>query len=121
MKFVVFLFMGIFIQISAATADEIPTGDVAHGKEIYDTICIHCHHLTSEKSVVGAPGFKDVRKRHKVEWLNQWIKGPEAFTKINETAKKLMDGNTMGVKMPTFPEMQVDKNRYDIIEYLQTL
>jgi cytochrome c2 len=121
MKFVVFLFLGIMMHATTAAAEDIPAGDAAHGKTIYESICIHCHKLTDEKSAVGAPGFKDVTKRHTPAWLNQWIKGPEAFAKVDATAKKLMDGNTMGVKMPSFPEMQTDQNRYDVIEFLKTL
>jgi len=121
MKFVVFLFLGIMMHATTATAEDIPAGDAAHGKAIYESICIHCHKLTAEKSAVGAPGFHEVTSRRTLDWINNWIKGPEAFAKVNADAKTLMEGNTMGIKMPTFPEMQIDQNRYDMIEFLKTL
>jgi len=121
MKFVVFLFLGIMMHTTTATAEDVPAGDFAHGKAIYESICIHCHNLTDVKSAVGAPGFKGVTKRRTVDWINHWVHGPEAFAKINADAKALMDGNKLGFKMPTFPEMQVDQNRYDVIEFLKTL
>jgi cytochrome c2 len=121
MKFVVFLSLSMFMYATTAYADDVPAGDAVHGRQIYDTICIHCHHLTDEKSVVGAPGFKGVKTRHSKDWMNHWIHGPEAFAKKNDAAKKLIESNKMGVIMPTFPEMQIDKNRYDVIEFLQTL
>ncbi|MDQ6955988.1 MAG: cytochrome c [Mariprofundaceae bacterium] len=100
---------------------EAPQADVKHGKEIFDTICTHCHRTDYEASSVGAPGLKDVLERHSAEWINTWITSPEAFAEIDETAKDLMSSNPYGLKMPTIPEMQIEQNRKDIIEYLKTL
>lgn len=95
--------------------------DAARGARIFDSICSHCHLITHEMSKVGAPGLKGVLGRRDVKWLNQWIRSPEAFAKTDEAASKLIASNKYGVKMPTFPEMQDDHNRADIIEYLKTL
>jgi mono/diheme cytochrome c family protein len=95
--------------------------DVKHGQKIFETICIHCHRTDYEASAVGAPGLKDVLERHSEEWINTWITSPEAFAKIDDTAKDLLGSNPYGLMMPTIPEMQVEQNRKDIIEYLKTL
>ena len=95
--------------------------DAARGAMIFESICSHCHLISYEDSRVGAPGLKGVLERHDAKWINEWIKGPEAFAKVDETAKALIGSNKYGVKMPTFPEMQDPKHRADIIEYLKTL
>lgn len=95
--------------------------DAIRGAKTFDTICAHCHLITYEESRVGAPGLKGVLDRHDEKWLDQWIKSPEAFAKKDETAKALIKSNKYGVKMPTFPEMQDDHDRADVIEYLKTL
>jgi len=100
---------------------EVVQADVAHGKKIFESICMHCHRTDYESSVVGAPGLKDVLERHSVEWINTWIRSPEAFSKVNSTAKDLLESNPYGLIMPTIPEMQDEQNRKDIIEYLKTL
>jgi len=102
-------------------AQEVVQADVEHGKKIFESICMHCHRTDYESSVVGAPGLKDVLERHSVEWINTWIRSPEAFSKVNSTAKKLVESNPYGLIMPTIPEMQSEQNRQDIIAYLKTL
>lgn len=100
---------------------EAPYADAKHGKEIFDSICVHCHRTDYDASVVGAPGLRGVLERHSAEWINSWISSPEAFAKIDSDAKDLIGSNPYGLKMPTIPEMQVEQNRKDIIEYLKTL
>lgn len=102
-------------------------GDAQHGLEIFATICSNCHSMDHDKSPVdpqspvGAPGLKNVLKRHSAEWIDKWISGPEAFSKTDPTAKKLVGANPYGLIMPTLPVMQDPQNRRDIIEYLKTL
>lgn len=97
------------------------TGDPARGKQIFETICAHCHYTTSERSPVGAPGLKGVTKRRSLAWINQWLQGPEAFAATDETAKKVIAANPTGLIMPAYPEMKNAQNRADIIAYLKTL
>ena len=47
-----------------------------------------CHKL-DDKRVVG-PGWKDVTKRRKPEWIMNMILNPEKMTKENIEAQKLM-------------------------------
>ncbi len=122
MSFVVSLFSAICFLLPGLThAADFSSGDPVKGKAIYDHICVHCHKLTDEKSLVGAPGFKGVTKRRSLEWINEWIQGPEAFAKKDADAKKLIESNKTGLIMPTLPEMQKEQNRMDIIAFLKTL
>jgi len=103
------------------TTEEMPQADVNHGKKIFDSICSHCHRTDYETSPVGAPGLRDVLQRHTAEWINTWVTSPEAFSKKDKDAKALVESNPYGLIMPTIPEMQIEQNRKDVIEYLKTL
>jgi len=119
-----FALLTLSLVLSAPLAAEENAGfspDAGRGAKTFEAICSHCHLVTYDESRVGAPGLKGVLERHDEKWLNQWLKGPEAFAKTDETAKALIESNKYGVKMPTFPEMQDSKNRADVIEYLKTL
>jgi len=96
-------------------------GDIARGKVLFNTTCFVCHNITYNDSAVGAPGLRGVLDRHDEAWLNSWIKGPEAFAKVNDTAKALISSNKFGLVMPTLPAAQDDLKRADIIAYLKTL
>jgi cytochrome c2 len=95
--------------------------DAGHGKEIFASVCMHCHTTTYELSAVGCPGLKGVLERHSAEWINTWLISPEAFAKKDEDAKIVVKANPYGLIMPTLPEMQNEKSRQDIIAYLKTL
>ncbi|MDT8375330.1 MAG: c-type cytochrome [Mariprofundaceae bacterium] len=102
------------------TAEEFMP-DAAQGGKAFKAICIHCHTITYDESRVGAPGLKGVLERHDEEWLDKWLKSPEAFAKVDEKAATILDTNKYGLKMPTLPEMQDARNRADMIAYLKTL
>ena len=95
--------------------------NAVRGAATFEAICAHCHLISYDESRVGAPGLKGVLERHNEKWLHQWLKGPESFAKVDETAKALIGSNKYGMKMPTFPEMQDDQRRADVIAYLKTL
>jgi len=100
---------------------EVSQPDVKHGQKIFESICIHCHNITNKISAVGCPGLKDVLTRHDEAWINQWLQEPEIFSKKDEKAKAVVAANPYGLIMPTIPEMQIEQDRKDIIEYLKTL
>jgi len=104
-----------------SVVEEVAQPDAGHGKVIFETVCIHCHRADYESSAVGAPGLKGVFERHDAAWIETWISGPEAFSKTNSDAKDLIGSNPYGLIMPTLPEMQIEKNRQDIMEYLKSL
>jgi len=91
------------------------------GKVIFDSVCIHCHHLTHEVSAVGCPGLQAVLTRHNAAWLDAWLTSPETFSKTDIKAKAVVASNPYGLVMPTLPEMTHEHDRLDIIEFLKTL
>jgi cytochrome c2 len=101
--------------------EQTAQADAEHGKEIFASVCVHCHTTTDERSAVDCPGLKGVLERHSAEWINTWITSPEAFAKKDDDAKMVVKGNLYGLIMPTLPEMQDAQNRRDIIAYLKTL
>ena len=115
------VFFSASLICQQALAAEDIKGDATSGKATFDTICSHCHETTYEDSRIGAPGLQGVLERHDEAWLNQWIKGPENFAKVDETAKDLIESNKFGLAMPTLPAMMDDQKRADVIEYLKTL
>ena len=104
-----------------ATAEEIKTPSPTKGKLLFESMCAHCHTTTYDDSRIGAPGLQGVLERHDETWLNEWLKSPEAFAKIDGAAKDLISSNKFGLAMPTLPAMQDDVKRADIISYLKTL
>jgi len=111
----------LVVAFSLPLSAEEQAPDAARGAKIFQTICTHCHTVTYDESRVGAPGLKGVLERYDAKWLHQWLKSPEAFAKVDETAADLLGSNKYGLKMPTLPEMQDKNNRADIIAYLETL
>ena len=109
------------VVFSLPLAAEEFTPDAARGGKVFKAICAHCHNITYDESRVGAPGLKGVLERHDEAWLDQWLKSPEAFAKVDEAAATLLGSNRYGLKMPTLPEMQDEKKRADMIAYLETL
>jgi cytochrome c2 len=108
-------------EASNNNVKEVFAPDKERGRKIFATICSHCHRTDHQASAVGAPGLKDVLSRHDPAWIDQWLSGPEEFSKTNDVAKALTESNPYGLIMPTFPEMQSRKNRLDVIEFLKTL
>jgi len=107
--------------VPAPSIEEVLSPDALRGKVVFESICIHCHHRSYDISAVGAPGLKSVLERRSVKWIDTWLSAPEAFSKVNVQAKELIEANPYGLIMPAIPEMQEEKNRYDMIEYLKTL
>lgn len=109
------------VEVVQAPKAEAPKPDAKHGEKIFESICIHCHNITNQISAVGCPGLKDVLTRHDEAWIHQWLEGPEIFSKKDKKAKAVVAANPYGLIMPVIPEMQLEQNRKDIIEYLKTL
>jgi len=107
-------------QVAEAQTDTIESS-VSRGQMIFDAVCIHCHHKTTEIGPTGCPGLKNVLTRHGEEWLNKWILAPEEFSKVDIKAKDVVDANPYQLVMPALPEMQDEQKRKDMIEFLKTL
>ena len=110
-----------FAEDAPEAAPDAFHASAERGKHIFDTVCSHCHHATSEVSAVGCPGLQGVLSRHDVAWLDSWLASPETFAKTNVKAKNVVAANPYGLVMPTLPEMTKEHDRLDIIEFLKTL
>ena len=61
---------------------------VSRGKAIYDMKCGACHKL-DDKRVVG-PGWKDLTKRRKPEWIMNMVTNVDVMLEKDEEAQKLL-------------------------------
>lgn len=61
---------------------------VKRGKAIYDMKCSACHKLTDQKFV--GPGWKDVTKRRKPEWIMNMVTNVDIMLDKDEEAQKLL-------------------------------
>ena len=62
---------------------------ISRGKAIYDMKCAACHKLTDQR-VVG-PGWKDVTKRRKPEWIMNMILNVDVMLDQDPEAQKLLE------------------------------
>ena len=104
----------------AGFLSQAAAADVAHGKQIYETVCGGCHTMDANRAgpahrgVFGrragrAPGFdySPAVKNSRITWnektLDRWLADPE----------KLIPGQKMAISVPEA------KDRADIIQYLK--
>jgi cytochrome c5 len=62
---------------------------VTEGKAIYELKCQSCHKLTNEKLV--GPGWKDVTKRRKPEWIINMVTNVDMMLEKDPEAQKLLE------------------------------
>ena len=86
---------------------------VGRGKAIYEMKCQACHRL-DETRVVG-PGWKDVTKRRKPEWIMNMITNVDIMLEKDPEAQKLLELCLM--RMPN-QNVSVGDAR-DILEYMR--
>lgn len=62
---------------------------VKRGLEIYEMNCITCHTLTDQQ--IKGPGWKDVTKRRKPEWIMNMITNVDVMLDNDTEAQKLLE------------------------------
>lgn len=70
-------------------SDQIDAGMVKQGQEIYDMKCSSCHRLDQTR-VVG-PGWKDITKNRKPEWIMNMILNVDTMLETDPEAQKLLE------------------------------
>ncbi len=70
----------------SATLDK-PMADA--GLKVYDVKCASCHKLSDEKLV--GPGWKDVTKRHKPEWILNFITNVDEMLEKDAKAQAMLE------------------------------
>jgi cytochrome c len=86
---------------------------IGRGKAIYEMKCSACHKLTDQR-VVG-PGWKDITKRRKPEWIMNMITNIDIMLDEDPEAQKLLELCLM--RMPN-QNVSVGDAR-DILEYMR--
>ena len=87
---------------------------VISGQGIYEIKCQGCHKLTDER-VVG-PGWKDVTKRRKPEWIMNMITNVEMMLEKDPEAQKLLEQCL--VRMPNQNISQPEAR--EILEFMRS-
>jgi cytochrome c5 len=77
-------------------SNPLDTAMVNGGKAIYDLTCHSCHTLTEAKLV--GPGWKDVTKRRKPEWIINMITNVDMMLETDPEAQRLLENCV--VRMP---------------------
>ena len=67
----------------------LETERIGRGKAIYEMKCSACHKLTDQR-VVG-PGWKDVTKKRKPEWIMNMITNVDVMLDKDPEAQKLLE------------------------------
>lgn len=86
---------------------------VSRGLAIYEMKCSSCHKLTDQR-IVG-PGWKDITKRRKPEWIMNMITNIDIMLEKDPEAQKLLELCLM--RMPN-QNMSIGDAR-DILEYMR--
>lgn len=86
---------------------------ISRGKAIYEMKCSACHKLTDQR-VVG-PGWKDVTKKRKPEWIMNMITNVDVMLDEDPEAQKLLELCLM--RMPN-QNVSIGDAR-DILEFMR--
>jgi len=101
-------------QVKNVTLESpLDQGRVKRGLAIYEMKCQACHR-TDETRVVG-PGWKDVTKRRKPEWIMNMITNVDMMLDKDPEAQKLLELCLM--RMPN-QNMSIGDAR-DVLEYMR--
>jgi len=85
-----------------------PAGDVAKGKELFDSKCIVCHNPDSNEKKIG-PGLKGVKDG----------KLPSGKDATHQVILEIV--NAGGGGMPAYKELLTDEEKNDVIAYVLTM
>ena len=101
-------------QVTHVTLETpLEQGRVGRGKDIYEMKCQACHRL-DEKRVVG-PGWKDVTKNRKPEWIMNMITDVDIMLENDPEAQKLLE--LCLVRMPN-QNVSIGDAR-DVLEFMR--
>ena len=59
------------------------------GLKVYEVKCASCHKLTDEKLV--GPGWKDVTKRHKADWILNFVTNTDEMLEKDSKAQAMLE------------------------------
>ena len=86
---------------------------ISRGKAIYEMKCQACHRLDDQR-VVG-PGWKDVTKRRKPEWIMNMVTNVDVMLEKDAEAQKLLE-----LCLTRMPNQNVSiGDARDVLEYMR--
>ena len=86
---------------------------IGRGKAIYEMKCSACHKLTDQR-IVG-PGWKDVTKRRKPEWIMNMVTNVDVMLDQDAEAQKLLE-----LCLTRMPNQNVSVgDARDIVEFMR--
>jgi mono/diheme cytochrome c family protein len=89
------------------------TAMAAAGEKVYDVKCSGCHKLSNEKLV--GPGWKEVTKRHKPEWIMNFITNTDEM--ITKDPKAQAQLEICMVRMPN--QNLTDEDARSVFEFMR--
>lgn len=93
--------------------DKLDMAMAKKGESVYSVKCSSCHKLTDEKLV--GPGWKDVTKRHKPEWIMNFITNPDEMLDKDPKAKAMLE-----ICLVRMPNQQLsDDEARNLFEYMR--
>jgi hypothetical protein len=93
--------------------DKLDVAMGTSGEKIYGVKCAACHKTTDEKLV--GPGWKDVTKRHKPEWIMNFITNPDPM--IDKDPKVQAQLEICLVRMPN--QGLTDDDARHLLEFMR--
>jgi len=103
--------IGPITSVSLSTPIDQKMADA--GKAIYDLKCMACHHLDNTKLV--GPGWKDVTKRRKPEWIMNFAINPDEMLNKDPKAMTLLEECL--VRMPN--QNLVESDARSVLEFMR--
>lgn len=101
-------------QVTSVTLENpLDQERIKRGKDIYEMKCLACHKL-DDKRVVG-PGWADITKKRKPEWIMNMITNVDVMLDEDEEAQKLLELCLM--RMPN-QNVSIGDAR-DILEFMR--
>lgn len=104
---------GIGIIRNVALANPLELDKVERGRAIYLAECKSCHTLDDQRLV--GPGWKDITKRRKPEWIMNMVTNVDVMLDNDEEAVKLLESCSTRMRVET---MSISDAR-DVLEYMR--
>ncbi|MBL7863020.1 MAG: c-type cytochrome [Cyclobacteriaceae bacterium] len=104
---------GIGVVRNVALNTPLELDRVEKGKAIYEGECNSCHTLDDQRLV--GPGWKDITKRRKPEWIMNMITNVDVMLDNDDQAQELLEscGTRMAVEVLTLGEAR------DVLEFMR--
>jgi len=104
---------GKYSEESLALTDKLNAEWATSGESISGVKCGSCHKMTDEKLV--GPGWKDVTKRRKPEWIMNFITNPDPMIDKDPEAQAMLE--LCLVRMPN--QSLSDAEARNILEFMR--